>query len=115
MCPEILSHSKSGLLIKGLAIIDDQSTISLVESSILTKLNIPQEDLTPDILTIGTVNGIHQQETIIIKNLVITPFNGDASISLECAHTCHRMPDTLKDVPSPQEVLSIPGLSHLAE
>ena len=82
--------------------------------SILTKLNIPQEDLTPSILTTSTVNGILQKESTIIKNLLITPLNGDSSISLEYARTCH-IPDAQKDVPSPQEVLSIPGLSHLAE
>ena len=83
--------------------------------SIPTKLNIPKEDLTPNILTTSTVNGISQKETIIIKNLLITPLNGDSSIPLDCAYTCHHLPDVLNDVPSPQEVLSIPGLSHLAE
>ena len=83
--------------------------------SIPTKLNIPQEDLTPNTLTTSTVHGILQTETIIIKNLLITPLNGDSSIPLDCAHTCLHLPDVLNNVPSPQEVSSIPGLSHLAE
>ena len=100
---------------KGLAIIDDQCTQSLVVPSILTKLNIPQEDLTPDVLITGTVNGVLHKETIIIRNLLITPLNGDAPISLDCARTCHHIPDVLNNVPSPQEVSSITGLSQLAE
>ena len=78
------------------------------------ELNIAKEDLAHDVLITSTVNGILKADTIIIKNLLVTPLNGDASIPLDCARTCP-LPDVLSDVPTPQEVLSIPGLSHLAE
>ena len=84
-------------------------------SSILTKLDIPQEDLTPETIITTTVHGVRQSETNIIRNLLITPLNGDPSIPLDRARTCPYLPDALHNVPSPQEVLSIPGLSHLAE
>ena len=82
--------------------------------SILKKLTIAQEDLTPEVITISTVNGIQSTESVAIKNLLVTSLNGDSSIPLDCART-RLLPDVLHDVPSPQEVLSIPGLSHLAE
>ena len=83
--------------------------------SILTKLNIPQEDLTPTIHTTTTVHGTLSTDTTIIRNLLITPLNGDPSVPLDIAYTCHQLPNVLHNVPSPQEVSSIPGLSHLAE
>ena len=49
------------------------------------ELNIAEEDLTSDVLITSTVNGILKTETIIIKNLLVTPLNGDASIPLDCA------------------------------
>ena len=110
----LLSHTKAGLSTKGLAIIDDQSTSSFVVPYIAKEVNIPKEDLTPDVLMTSTVNGILKSETIIIKNLLITPLNGDSSVPLDCARTCY-LPDVLNDVPTLQEVLSIPGLSHLSE
>ena len=109
----MLSHPKSGRSIKGLAIIDDQSTFSFVKPYIPKELNIAEEDLTSGVLIASTVNGILKTETIIIKHLLITPLNGDAPIPLDCARTCN-LPDVLGDVPTPQEVRSIPGLSHLA-
>ena len=114
MCPVLLSHSKSGLSIKGLAIIDDQCTFSHVVPSIPNELRIPQEDLVPDIFTASTVNGTQTHASFIVKGLLITPLNGEPSIPLDSARTV-ALPDVRNDVPTPQEVLSIPGLSHLAE
>ena len=82
--------------------------------SILKQLTIAQDDLTPEVITISTVNGTQSTESVAIKNLLVTSFNGDSSIPLDCART-RLLPDVLHDVPTPQEVLSIPGLSHLAE
>ena len=84
-------------------------------SPILTKLNIPQEDLTPHAITTSTLHGTFPTKTTIIRNLLVTPLNGDPSIPLDLAYTCPQLPDQLGNVPTPQEVSSIPGLSHLAE
>ena len=84
-------------------------------SPILTKLSIPQEDLTPHDITTSTLHGTFPTKTTIIKNLLVTPLNGDPAIPLDQAYTCPQLPDQLGNVPTPQEVSSIPGLSHLAE
>ena len=77
-------------------------------------LDIDSADKAATAITIATVNGIQHMECHIIKNLLITPLSGDASIPIECARTCS-IPNVLGDVPMPQEVLRIPGLSHLAD
>ena len=82
--------------------------------SIPKELSIPQEDLTPETHSTVTVHGIQTHESITIKGLLITPLNGDPLIPLDSARTVP-LPDVRNDVPTPQEVLSIPGLSHLAE
>ena len=82
--------------------------------SISKEQSIPQEDLTPETHSTVTVQGIQTHESVIIKGLLITPLNGDPSIPLDSARTLS-LPDVWNNVPSPQEVLSIPGLSHLAE
>ena len=84
-------------------------------SPILTKLNIPQEDLTPHAITTATLHGTFPTKTTIVRNLLVTPLNGEPAIPLELAYTCPQLPDQLGNVPTPQEVSSIPGLSHLAE
>ena len=84
-------------------------------SPILTKLSVPQEDLTPHAITTATLHGTFPTKTTIVRNLLVTPLNGEPAIPLELAYTCPQLPDQLGNVPTPQEVSSIPGLSHLAE
>ena len=86
----------------------------MVAPFIPKELHIAEEDLTSDYLITSTVNGIARSKTLIVKDLMITPLSGNAPIHMERAKSCH-IPDALKDVPTPQEVQSIPGLSHLAE
>ena len=86
----------------------------MVAPYIPKELHIAQEDLTSDFLITSTVNGIAQNKTLIVKDLLITPLSGDAPIHIDRVKTC-RIPDVLKDVSTPQEVSLIPGLSHLAE
>ena len=81
---------------------------------IIKELQIAHRDFTASDLTVQTVNGIQHNETFIIKNLLITPLSGDEPILINEART-YQLPDVLNDVPTPQEVRSIPGLSHLAE
>ena len=44
---------------------------------------------------------------------MIKPLSGDEPIALENAIT-HNLPSLIQEVPTPEEVSSIPGLSHLA-
>ena len=82
--------------------------------SIPKELSIPQEDLTPETHSTVTIHGFRTHESTTIKGLLITPQNGDPSITLDSVRTVP-LPDVRNDVPTSQEVLSIPGLSHLAE
>ena len=74
----------------------------------------PQDQISTSNIT-TTVHGTGKPvQCLTIKNLIVTPLSGDASISIETAIT-HDLPDVLDDVPSPEEVITIPGLSHLAD
>ena len=99
-CPVIVSYPKSGRSIEGLAIIDDQCTRSLVKPELPKELHITKEDLSAEILITSTVNGIARNKTETIKNLLITPLNGDAPIHIASASTSH-IPDVLSTVPTP--------------
>lgn len=48
-----------------------------------------------------------------VQNLVISPLSGDPPINLENALT-QNLPNVIHDIPTPTEVSSIPGLSHLS-
>ena len=81
--------------------------------SIPKELNIARDDRTADVLNNSTLNGVRRSKTSIIQNLHVIFLNGDIPIALACAQICN-IPDVIRDVPIPQEVQSIPGLSHLA-
>ena len=87
----------------------------MVCPNIIEDLDIQPADRVASAISITTANGTSDyKECYNIKNLSITPLNGDASISIECARTSS-IPNVLSDVPTPQEVSCIPGLSHLAD
>ena len=48
-----------------------------------------------------------------VQNLMISPLSGDPPINLENALT-QNLPNVINDIPTPTEVSSIPGLSHLS-
>ena len=97
-CPVIVSYPKSGRSIEGLAIIDDQCTRSLEKPDLPKELLIANEDLFTETLITSTVNGIARNKTKTIKNIVITPLNGNDSINIASASTSH-IPDALNMVP----------------
>ena len=97
---------------EGLAIIDDQATRSLISSSVIDELEIDDTDISSTNLTSTTIHGTTSQTCKNVKNLTITPLNNDQHINLDNALT-QDLPDVLQDIPTPEEVLSIPGFSHL--
>ena len=92
---------------------DDQSTLSYVYPNVTDELDIEMSDQVPTTQTTRTIQGIGSNQCLSIKGLLITPLTGEASIPLTNALT-HELPSLLQDIPTPEEVSSIPGLSHLA-
>ena len=93
---------------------DDQATHSFVYPGVVQDLEIDEADITPTSVSSITIHGVPPpKRSLDIKGLVITPLNGKASIPLKNALT-HEIPNLIQDIPTPEEVSSIPGLSHLA-
>ena len=106
-CPVLLKYPKSGRSVEGLAIIDDQASNTMVCPKVTEDLDIDQEDQTSTSNITTTVHGTGKPvQCLTIKNLIVTPLSGDASISIETAIT-HDLPDVLDDVPSPEEVVTL--------
>ena len=91
-CPVLISHSNSSRSIEGLAIIDDHATYTFANPLIIKELQIAHTEFTASALTNQKMNGIQHKEPLIIKNLLITPLNGDESILINKSRTC-QLPD----------------------
>ena len=113
-CPVNLTYPKSGRSTEGLAIIDDQATLSFVDPNAIATLDIDRMDKTPHAHTTATINGIAPpRQCLKIKGLVIKPLSDDAPIKLDSALT-QKLPNAIQEIPTAEEVSSIPGLSHLS-
>ena len=100
---------------EGLAIIDDQAAISLADPSIIDLLDIHQEDTIPSTLSTTTVHGTSLPTRCnLISGLQVQPLDETSTITLPPIYTQNKLPQVLHEIPSKEEVLSTPGLEHLA-
>ena len=80
----------------------------------IAKLDIDNKDKTPHSHTTATINGIAPpKQCLKIKGLVIKPLSEDTPIKLDSALT-QKLPNAIQEIPTNEEVSSIPGLSHLS-
>ena len=99
---------------EGLAIIDDQATETMVDPKVVKDLGVEEADQIPYAHCTTTIHGTSSlNHCHIIKNLIIETLSGNEKFMLKNAIT-QEMPNALRDVPTPEEVSTIPGLSHLA-
>ena len=79
------------------------------------QLNIDKADQLAIHQYITTVHGIKPEEIFNIKGLLVSSLAGDTPIRLENAQmNVIPLMDVTQDIPTPEEVSAIPGLSHLA-
>ena len=80
-------------------------------------LRITNDDATPSELITTTIQGTSMPERCyIISGLVVSSLEEDNEISLPPTYTNTRsLPNVIKEIPSPEDISSIPGVSHLAE
>merc|ERR1712074_155626 len=110
-CPVSLKYPKSGRSVEGLAIIDDQATLSFVDSNAIAQLDIKQNDKSPHAHTTTTINGIAPtRQCLKITGLIITPISKDEPIQLESVLT-QKLPNAIQDIPTPF-ALPPPQLLH---
>ena len=112
----MLSHPSTNLSIRGLAIIDDQASITIADPQIISSLQVRPSDISPTMLSTTTVQGTSPPEACqLIHGLVVTPLKGTSQIKLPSTYVHKALPNVLKEVPSQENVKSTPGLEHLAQ
>ena len=101
--------------IEGLAIIDDQASITLVDPCVIKALDIQPSHLSKTTLSTTTVQGTSPaQPCRLIHGLVVTPLDGTTKIPLPPAYAHNSLPNVLHEVPSRDTVATTHGLEHLA-
>ena len=111
----ILKHPKTSVSIEGLAILDDQASITLVDPGVITALEIPSSELTQTKLSTTTVQGTSPAEPCqMVHGLVVSTLKDSDPIKLPPAYAHKSLPNVLHEVPSRRIVESIPGMEHLA-
>ena len=105
------------MVVEGIAILDDQSSHTYVYPNIMEDLRITEDDTTPSELITTTIQGTSMPERChIISGLVVSSLDDDNEISLPPTYTNSKsLPNVIKEIPSPEDISSIPGVSHLAD
>ena len=79
-----------------------------IENWVIVEWDIEHSDISSTNLTSTTIHGTTSQPCKNVKNLTIAPLNNDQHINLDNALT-QDLPDVLQDMPTLEEVLSIPN------
>ena len=103
------------MVVEGIAVLDDQCSHTFVYPSVIEDLRIPKGDVTPSNLITTTIQGTSaSEERCIISGLVVSSLDESNEIALPDTYTCN-LPNVIKEIPSPEDISSIPGVSHLAD
>ena len=111
-----VSHPSTRESVVGLAIIDDQATISFVDPSLRQKLRLPSKVLRPSVQATITIDGPSKAKPChILEGLVLTPLDGQKPITLPPATMQNKIPEAWDQVPTRQEVANTKGYEQFAE
>ena len=100
--------------IKGLAILDDQANITMIDPSIITKLKIRPSDVKQTYLSTTTIQGTSYPEPCeLADGLIASAIDGQNPIPLPKCYVNEHLPNAIDEVPSKEAVASIQGLQHL--
>merc|ERR1712074_406872 len=115
-CPVSLYHPQARCRIRGLAVIDDQSTITFMDPWAIDRMGLPQSELMHGTLATVTVQGTSQADPCqLVNGLIVAPMDSpEKEIRLPTTHIQHALPCSLREVPTQAEVAKMPGFEHLA-
>ena len=103
-------------MIKGLAIIDNGSGITLIDRRAVDKLNIPESCKRDTDINLNTINGTCEKKTRDgIKGLCIKPYYSEVThpCKLEECVSFEYLPSAAKDIASAEEVKGVKEFEHL--
>ena len=100
----------------GLAMIDDQSSVTFMDPDAARALQLPRNFLAQDTLATSTVQGESKPVPCqVIEGLYVTPLAGDIKVMLLATTIMNPLPNAIDDVPSPDDVANLPGLGRYAK
>ena len=109
------THPSSRETVEGLAIIDDQATVTFVDPSIKGLLRLPSRVLRPSRQATVTINGPSEEKPChILEDLVVTPLDGQKALTLPPAVMQCKIPSARDQVASKREVTNTNGYEQFA-
>ena len=117
-CAVLLSHrSNPGKTVKGLAVIDEGSAVTLAGKDILSQLGVPKEEFSPapiQVITVDRTTPVRRQRSV--KGLRIAPLMDQASyVEISECIEWKNLPRAINEVATPEEVSQISELRHLED
>ena len=101
---------------EGLAIIDDQASISIVDPIIIDNLQIKESDMEDTTLSTTTIQGTsHPEQCRLLHGLHASSIDGSNPITLPSVYLHKKLPNAIDEVPTQEAISSIPGLQHLTD
>ena len=111
-----ISHPSSRETVYGLAIIDDQASVSFVDPSLRQALRLPSNVLRPSVQSTVTIEGPSKEKPChILEDLILQPIDGQKPITLPPAIMQNKIPEAWNQVPSREEVANTKGYEQFAE
>ena len=101
---------------EGLAIIDDQASISIVDPIIIDNLQIKESDMEDTTLSTTTIQGTsYPEQCKLLHGLTVSSIDGYNPITLPSVYLHKKLPNAIDEVPTKETISSIPGLQHLTD
>ena len=101
---------------EGLAVLDDQSSMTFLGPSALQQLQIPDAQLQSGALTTITIEGVSAKRPCqYLKNLQVSPIDGSKTINIASSVIQNEIPHSITDVPEIEDVQSVPEFRKVAD
>merc|ERR1712082_405946 len=114
--PVEITHPRAERPMRGFAIIDDQSSLTILDPSAVELMGLPSDIMATGNLSTTTVQGTSAPERCItVSGLQVASVKqvGD-KIELPSAYLQKSFEDLHPDVPTKSQVMEMPGMEHLA-
>ena len=114
--PVEISHPDADRPLSGFAILDDQSTMTMLDKSAIEFMGLPYTSMETDTLSTTTIQGTSApKKCLSVKGLRVAPIN-EAWNKIDLPSTyLHKSPNLRHEIPTQDQVAKMPGFEHLAD
>ena len=100
---------------EGLAIIDEQASLTFLDPKALERLQVPDSQLRPSALATSTIEGVSAKKPCkYLKDLQVSPIDGSRTINISSSVIRDELPDNIREVPDIGDVQSVPKFRKVA-